>query len=143
AGFSYYYPVINAQYALTKDISIGIEPMFASYGHNDGLTSSSISAVGAYVTGSYYYTHSCFRGLIFSGGLGLINISGSAGPVTDKSTAIAMRGTVGWRGKALWDLGLDIGVEGGLQYIGYSSSTLNITFSGILPMVTAFVGYSF
>jgi len=138
-GFNYYYPDLTVQLALGRDISIGIEPMYASYSHAD----SSVSAYGGYLTGTYYYTHAAFRGFMFEGGVGLFHINAAATGVASSQTSFGGKLTAGWRGRALWDLGLDIGVEAGLQYVSTNTTNLDISFSGVMPLISAYVGYSF
>ncbi len=139
AGTNYYYPALHFQYAFSRDFSMGVQGMYASYS-NGG---NAITGYGGYVTATYYYTHPAFRGVMFEGGVGIVNVKAAAGLLTQQSSALSAKASVGWRGRALWDLGLDIGVAAGLQYIGGDTSVLDISFHGVLPMLTAYIGYSF
>ncbi len=140
AGLNYFYPDAHIQLALSRNFSVGVMPMFSSYTGNG----NAIQGYGGYLTMSYYHTHSVFRGLAFEGGVGAYNVKASSGSISESNNALAGKFTVGWRGKALWDLGLDIGVAGGVQYIGLTNNTqLDVSFRGFLPLLTAYVGYAF
>jgi hypothetical protein len=52
-------------------------------------------------------------------------------------------GSAQWRGKALWGLGLDIGLGAGAQYVFTGARTVTSGFVGLLPLFTAYLGYSF
>ncbi len=139
AGFNYYYPDLHVQLALGRDVSIGLQPMFASYSNS----SSGVTAFGSYLTATYYYTHAAFRGFMFEGGAGLFHINANTSTASSSQTAFGGKLTTGWRGHALWDLGLDIGVEAGFQYVSSSTNVVNLSFSGFLPLISAYVAYSF
>jgi len=139
AGTKYFYPNAHIQLVVSRDWTVGLMPMFANYSAN----SNSVSGYGGYLTVSYYHTHSALRGLEFEGGIGYFSIKGVAGAIEETGSGLGGKATVGWRGKALWDLGLDLGVAGGLQYLNIQTATLETSFNGLLPMITAYVGYSF
>lgn len=139
AGFTYYYPMAHIQLALSRNFSIGLLPVFASYSG----TNRSTSFVGGYLTGTYYYTHYAFKGVFFEGGAGLVSIKANSGSVSGESSPFGVRALVGWRGRALWDIGLDIGVGAGIQYVFLDQSVVDTSFKGFLPLAQVTLAYSF
>ena len=80
---------------------------------------------------------------MFEGGVGLFHVDAKAATIQSNQTTFGGKLSAGWRGRALWDLGLDIGVEAGLQYVSTNTQNLDISFSGVLPLISAYIGYSF
>lgn len=147
AGTNYFYPNAHIQLALGRNWSIGVMPMFASY---ETDATSDVTAYGAYLTLTYYYTHFAFKGVQFEGGIGLNSshiqqaATTTLGAVDDKQTSPAVKFTIGWAGRALWDLGLDIGVAAGVQYIGFDDTYVkDYHLSGIVPLMSAYLAYGF
>ncbi len=139
AGANYFYPSLHVQVVIAREWTLGLMPMFArSYN-----STSSLTGVGGYLTASYYHTHSALRGLEFELGAGAFGLSGTTPTLTQNLLAPGVKATVGWRGRALWDLGLDLGVAAGIQYLWTPANSLQITFAGLLPLLNAYVGYSF
>ena len=65
-----------------------------------------------------------------------------------KGFSLSGEATVGWRGKAHWALGIDIGVAAGFQYVAEDSTFASAVatandFHGILPLFQLSLGYSF
>jgi hypothetical protein len=139
AGATYFYPNLHVQLVVARNWTIGLMPMFAK----SISGSSTVTAYGGYLTVGYYHTHSALRGLEFEVGGGAFSIEGTSAGVSQSVFAPGGKATVGWRGKALWDLGLDLGVAAGVQYISIPANTVTIAFSGLVPMLNAYVGYSF
>lgn len=139
AGFNYFYPMLHLQIAVTRDWSIGIMPAFASYAQG----TSSVRFYGGYLTATYYHTHYAFKGLNFEGGLGFFNLTATAGSISQSSSPFAAKATVGWRGKALVGVPLDLGLAAGVQYIFASTAPLSISFNSLLPLLAGYISYSF
>lgn len=136
-GTSFFYPVVSFALAVAPNWSLGISGMF--------LTASSdpvyLTAFGGYATVNYY-SQEYFRGLWIQAGAGMTFFSVTDG-VQDESTA-SFTGIItgGWRG--YWDLGLNIGVGAGLQYISTPDLLLiSPNASGIRPMIVVDVGFNF
>jgi hypothetical protein len=138
-GPNYFYPTAHIQFALGRQISIGVMPIFVNYDQKN----TNVRAYGGFATLNYYLTHSTFRGLYFQGGGGFYNITNTVGTTQETLSPGAVMGSVQWRGRALWGLGLDIGVGAGAQYVFKGAQTVTSSFKGFLPMFTAFLGYSF
>lgn len=135
-SFSFFYPVVSLQYAVNPHWAIGLSPMLLFAGSNG----ASLFGFGGYGTVNYYGQGN-FRGLWVQGGAGLINFAVSGGPVTESANTLAAIGTVGWRG--YWDLGLNIGVGAGLQYIQDPAFTsITVESAGFLPLVMVDVGFN-
>jgi hypothetical protein len=136
-SFSFFYPILNFQYSFSPQFAVGVVPMalFA------GTSSASLTGLGGYVTLNYYGQGN-FRGLWIQGGAGMVMFNVSGGLSTSESAnTLAAIGTVGWRG--YWDLGLNIGVGAGLQYIQNPSFTsITVESAGFLPMVILDVGFN-
>jgi hypothetical protein len=138
-GGNYFFPMAHLQQALDKNFSIGLMPMFVDY----SVDGASVTAWGAFATLNYYYTHFPFRGFYGSLGGGFYNIHASIGSSAETHTQGAAQATVSWRGRASWELGLDIGVSAGVQYVFPVQNTLTNNFSGLLPLVLVSLGYPF
>jgi hypothetical protein len=138
-GFNYFFPTLHFQQAINKDFSVGLMPLYVNYS-SDG---SSVSAWGGFATASYYYTHFPFRGFYGTVGAGFYSISASVGNSSESHTQGAFLGTMNWRGRASWELGLDIGVSLGLQYVLPVTRTLTNDFSGLLPLLMVSLGFPF
>jgi len=138
AGLNYFYPMLHLQLAVTRDFSIGLMPAFASYSQG----TNSVQLLGGYVTGTYYHSHYAFKGLNFEGGLGFFKITATSG-TTETASPFAAKFTVGWRGRALIGVPLDLGLAAGAQYIFLATAPLSISFNGILPLITGYISYTF
>jgi hypothetical protein len=138
-GFNYFFPTLQLQQALNKDFSIGIMPLYVNYS-TDG---SSVTAFGGFATASYYYTHFPFRGFYGQIGAGFYSINATVGSSSESHGQPAFLGTLNWRGRASWELGLDIGVSLGLQYVVPVARTLTNDFSGVLPLLMVSLGLPF
>jgi len=139
AGFNYFYPMVHAQMAITNDLSIGVMPMYFS----SSDLNYKLSGVGGYLTVNYYYTHFPFRGLYFQGGIGLYSMDLEQSTGTTKINPLAFTTSAQWRGKAYWGIPFDIGVGAGIQYLMKdNNATVTIGFSGLLPLFTAYLGFS-
>ncbi len=144
AGWNYLFPLVPAvQFAVTRTFSLGVDFRYAK-STNLGVSSE---AMGLMVNLNYFHTHYAFRGLIFNAGVGLYNINLSYNDgtttTTEKISPLAFQATVGWRGKPHWGLGIDIGLAGGLQYVTKAPAGVFINeFSGVLPLISLYLGYS-
>jgi hypothetical protein len=140
AGINYFFPEAHLQLALGRAFSIGIEPVYVSYSD----TQTNVSAYGGFLTAAYYITHFPFRGFYAEGGVGLYSITASqVGQVSTKTTQPAASLTLNWRGRASWELGLDIGVGVGIQYVVPAPGALTQAFSGVLPLFQVCLGFPF
>jgi hypothetical protein len=138
AGFNYFYPVLHVQWALNDALSLGLMPVY----FNCNLTDSSVSGFGGFVTLNYYYTHFPFRGFFVQGGVGFYSLSVNYVGGSEQMSPLATELSLQWRGKAYWGMPLDIGVGVGGQYLFPTNAPVSIGFSGILPMFTAYLGFS-
>lgn len=138
-GFNYFFPTLHLQQAVDKNISIGLMPLFVDY----SVDTSNVTAWGAFATVSYYYTHFPFRGFYGTLGGGFYDIHASVGSSSESHTQGAAQATISWRGRASWELGLDIGVSAGVQYVFPVQRTLTTDFSGLLPLLMVSLGYPF
>lgn len=146
AGFNYFYPTAQLQFALFRTMAIGIQPLYAKFSLVDG----DVQAVGGFVNFSYYYTHYPFRGFFVNAGAGFYSITETTSTMQAKLTPLALTATAQWRGKPHWGLGIDIGVGVGLQVVLADSKvatstggTIDNRFSGLLPVFNLYLGYSF
>lgn len=136
-SFSFFYPTVNFQYAFAPEWAIGLMPM----GLFAGATGASLTGFGGYATLNYY-SQKYFRGLWVQGGLGSLYFTVTGPTVSESANALAAIGTVGWRG--YWDLGLNIGVGAGVQYIQNPAfTTITVESAGVLPLVILDVGINF
>lgn len=136
-GSGFYFPMIHFQRMVHPQFAIGVMPSYVSVSTGNG----SLSAFGALVTGNYY-SQEYFRGLWVQIGGGLDFFSVTTGTVEQQATSFVGLATIGWRG--YWDLGFNIGVAGGLQYLkdpGFSSITLS--GSNVQPLVLLDIGFNF
>jgi hypothetical protein len=138
AGFNYYYPALHVQWALNDALSIGLMPIYFS--SND--TDSKVSGFGTFLTVNYYYTHFPFRGFFVQGGVGFYSLSVDYVGGSEQMSPLATMLSLQWRGKAYWGMPLDIGVGVGGQYLFSTNAPVTIGFSGILPLFTAYLGFS-
>ncbi len=137
AGTNFFYPVVNFQVAVAPTISLGLTGLFFNYSNE----LNTLLAFGGMATVNYY-SQEYFRGLWvqLGGGIAAISVSGASPP--ESATAFAGLATVGWRG--YWDLGFNIGVGAGLQYLGDPAfQNTVLTSAGIKPIVVLDVGLSF
>jgi hypothetical protein len=139
AGFNYYFPMAQLQVALDREFSLGIEPLYVNYSEG----SANVVAFGGFLTAAYYITHFPFRGFFLEGGLGLYDINASVSGNSDVHVQGAFKATMNWRGRAAWELGLDIGVGVGFQYIIPVDRSFTSAFSGVLPLFQVVIGYPF
>jgi hypothetical protein len=139
AGLNYYYPTLTAQLGLGRTISLGLQGLFAKF----STSGVDVSAFGVFGLVTYYHTHFPFRGLFFQGGPGLFSIRLNDGVQTDEQSPIAFQAQVGWRGKAHFALGFDLGVGLGVLYVTRTNApVIPISFSGVMPLFNAFLAYS-
>lgn len=139
AGFNYYYPWAHIQFALNDALSLGVMPLY----FNSSELAGKIDGVGGFVTLNYYYTHFPFRGFFFQGAAGMYSMNVQYNGGAEKQNPFAVAASAQWRGKAYWGIPFDIGVGIGGQYLFKpSNSTVEIGFSGLLPLFTAYLGFS-
>jgi hypothetical protein len=139
AGLNYYYPTLTIQFGLGRTISLGVQGLFAKF-RTSGVD---VSALGVFGLVTYYHTHFPFRGLYFQGGPGLFSIDLNDSTRQEKQSPIAFQAQVGWRGKAHFALGFDLGIGLGLLYVSKANApVIPLNFSGIMPLFNAFVAYS-
>lgn len=137
AGFSFFFPMIHFQRRVSPYLSFGLMPLYFSTSGG----SSKIGAVGGMVTFNYY-GNEYFRGFWGQLGVGAYRFNATTATTEQSATSLSLLGTVGWRG--YWDLGLNVGVGAGVQYVanpGFSGVTLNsVDFQ---PVFVLDVGISF
>jgi len=139
-GTSFFYPTIGFQFAILPTISVGVGGTYFS--SSNGATS--LTAFGGYVSANYY-SQEYFRGFwVQLGGGPLMMNATSVGLPDESATAFLGFATVGWRG--YWDLGFNIGVGAGAQYIPdpqFTPAMISTGPWGIQPMLTLDIGLNF
>jgi hypothetical protein len=136
-GAGFYYPFLHFERLVTESLSIGLMPLYSNVTTNSG----SITALGGYVTVSYC-ANEFFQGFWAQGGAGIHLLSYSSGNLEENSTSPAFLATAGWRG--YWDLGINIGIAGGLQYFKDPDfSSVRLSGSSLAPLILLDVGFSF
>lgn len=142
AGLSYFYPTIDFQVRVSKHFAIGVIPFYL----RASADTTSLTAIGGFGTLNYYFD-GYFRGFWVQGGGGFVSFSTTdsidpTNPVTESVGVPAGIFTLGWRG--YWDFGLNIGVAGGLQYIGSPTFTsTEVKSAGAQPLFLLDVGLNF
>lgn len=137
AGINFFFPTVNYQHTVSSEIALGVLPTFFAVSVND----TSVKALGGYLTGNYY-GNEYFRGMWIQGGPGLFYFDTVSGEIQESGTAFAFLATAGWRG--YWDLGFNIGVAAGFQYIQEPNiGVVEIRSSGFQPLVVLDVGFNF
>jgi len=137
AGFTFFYPMIHFQRALGSYVSLGLMPIY----FKAAGSTTSVGAFGGYLTFNYY-GNEYFRGFWTQLGVGAYKFSASNSTLEERSTSIAAFGTIGWRG--YWDLGLNVGVGAGLQYVQdpkFTVTTVNAV--NFQPVLVLDVGVNF
>jgi hypothetical protein len=136
-GTSFFYPSLNVQFAVAPTIAVGLGGLFFAYSND----LNSLTAFGG-MGNLNYYSQEYFRGLWIQVAGGALMLSASGSGISESATSFLGLATVGWRG--YWDLGFNIGVGAGLQYIS-DPGFLNIvtTSSGFKPLIVLDVGISF
>lgn len=137
AGFTFFFPMIHFQRLLSPYVALGIMPVYFK-------SSASAASVGAYggVLTINYYGNEYFRGFWLQVGGGLYQFSATDGTAEESSASAAFLTTVGWRG--YWDLGLNVGVGAGLQYVTDPKFALTeVKAVNIQPLIVLDVGISF
>lgn len=136
-GNGFYFPLIHFQRAVNPQIALGIMPSYFSVATGSGT----LSALALTATANYY-GHDFFRGLWLQGGLGASFLSTTNAGVEQQATSFMTILTVGWRG--YWDLGLNIGVCGGIQYLNDPNfNNVRLSGSGLQPLALIDVGINF
>lgn len=141
AGLSSFFPMLHLQKSIGSYFSIGLLPSFSSTSANN----TSVSALGALLTFNYY-GNEYFRGFWGQFGVGAYKYSATTvlttGTTAEASTSLAFLATAGWRG--YWDLGLNVGVGAGLQYVQDANFTaINIESDNVQPVIVLDVGVNF
>lgn len=137
AGTSFFYPIIDFQFSLTPQFAMGLKPFFLS---SSGETSS-VTALGGFVTGNYYGTD-LYRGMWIQGGVGYVQFLTRSIEIEENAGSIGLLTTFGWRG--YWDLGLNIGVGAGVQFIQSPNiATVEVRSANFQPIVVLDIGLNF
>jgi hypothetical protein len=137
AGFTFFFPMVHFQRRLSTYVALGIMPVYFR-------SSASTTSVGAYggVLTFNYYGNEYFRGFWGQFGAGMYQFSAANATTTESATSLSLMGTVGWRG--YWDLGLNVGVGAGLQYVTDPQfTTTDIRAVNVQPLIVLDVGISF
>lgn len=138
AGASFFFPILHYQRALSPSVAVGLMPLYFQYSPQQDLEAG---AFGFFLTGHYYFNQ-FFRGVWAQVGMGSLFYSTKNVEVRNKGTAFASLTTVGWRG--YWDLGLNIGVAAGAQFVTDPEiPDVDIKYTGIQPIVLVDVGFNF
>lgn len=136
-GNGFYFPLLHFQRLFTPSLAFGIMPSYFSVSTGSG----SLSALGGMATLNYY-GHEFFRGLWIQTGLGLSFFSANTGTIEQQATVFNSLLTGGWRG--YWDLGFNIGVCGGFQYLKDPNfGGIKLSGAGVQPLVMVDVGFNF
>lgn len=134
---------LTLQYTLKPKFALGVSPIYFSAPSATGL--SRISALGSFVTLNYYRSE-YFRGMWIQGGAGFAMITASDSstiPTVASETGLAFGGiaTVGWRG--YWDIGMNVGIAVGAEYLTSPTFTNYVGSAGFIPLVLLDVGFNF
>lgn len=136
-GNGFYFPLLHFQRMISPQIALGIMPSYFSVSTGSGTLSAFATAVTA-----NYYGHDFFRGLWIQSGLGVSFLSTSAAAGEQQATSFLTLLTVGWRG--YWDLGFNIGVCAGIQYLNDPNfNTVRLSGAGLQPLALIDVGFNF
>lgn len=141
-GTSFFYPVLNFNVAVTPNLAVGLSGTFLQ-ATTDPFT---LTGIGGYV-GLNYYSFEYFRGFWVQVAGGIMGFSVNGDPLVpsdpgESSTSLLGFATVGWRG--YWDLGINVGVAAGLQYIADPNFTsITASASGFRPMILVDLGFNF
>lgn len=138
-GFNYFYPNLKFGVALSRQVGLGIEPLYVSFSSG----TSSVKAYGGFLTLNYFITQQTFRGLHTTLGVGLYSIALAQNTLTDSASPLAFEGLLQWRGGGHWSLGLDVTFGAGLQYVSTDTTVISTTFKGLLPLFAITVGTTF
>jgi len=137
AGTSFFYPVVDFQWSLSLEFAMGIKPMFLSA---SGETTS-VSAFGGFLTANYYGSD-LFRGMWIQAGVGYLHFATKSVEIEESAGSLAFLTTFGWRG--YWDLGLNVGIGAGLQYLQQPNiNTVDIRSANAQPLVVLDIGFNF
>jgi hypothetical protein len=137
AGLNFFFPLIQLQRSIGPYFAIGLMPTYFKAAGAD----SSVSAFGGLLTANYY-NHEYFRGLWAQLGGGILSLTVDNQGVTQKASTPIFLSTVGWRG--YWDLGLNVGIAAGLQYIQNPNfASVEIHSFGVQPLVLLDIGFNF
>lgn len=136
-GSGFYFPLLHFQRMVTEHIAIGLMPLYSRVSADTG----SISALGGYATINYY-GNEFFHGLWFQGGAGVYLLSHESATKDEQATCPAFIATAGWRG--YWDLGFNVGLAGGFQYLRDPNFTsVKLSGSNLSPMLLVDIGFNF
>lgn len=137
AGINFFFPMLNFQRGIGPSSALGLVPIYFKFSSND----TTVGAIGGYFTFNYYGAD-FFRGLWVQAGPGLFMFSSRTGELEESAASLAGMATVGWRG--YWDLGLNIGVGAGFQYVQEPQITsVEVRSSNLQPLVILDLGFSF
>lgn len=140
AGHNYFYPNMHFQLALTRNWSLGLMPVYASYTQNN----NSVKFYGGFATLTYYHTHFAFKGFNFELGAGYFSIGAKTDTIAEQTVnPVAVKLTAGWRGRAVIGVPVDIGASLGGQYVFLDTAPLDISYKKLLPMLSVYVAYPF
>jgi len=142
-NYNFFYPLLHVQIALSPNVALGIEPIF----YKAASATTALSGLGGYATLNIY-SQNYFRGfwVQLAGGMLQLNAETTDATLTiPTDTAKTMIGmvTLGWRG--YWDLGLNVGIGLGAQYIAQPEfQVLQVDqHTPIQPIMVMDVGFNF
>jgi hypothetical protein len=139
AGTNYLFNQLTLEGRITPEITLGLTPMGLSASNSD----SKLSAAGALLTSSYYFTSAqSLTGFWAKFGLGYYSISledPNASKTTKAWSSILTGGYRARLGKGFTAL-----AGAGLQYIKtFSDTDDRISFNGLRPVITVELGHRF
>lgn len=141
-GFNYLFPALEFQIGLTKNITLGVEPVFSYNSSGD----TSATAIGGFITASYYLSR-LYEKAFVQLGLGMMSVSASSTATTatvpsEKVSPIIFSALGGWK----QPLGSSLLLTGaaGFQYTSSVTTTLiELNFSGLRPLLWVGLNYLF
>lgn len=137
ASLNLFYPTIGFQYSILPYLSLGLRPSFFRLRSE----TSTLVSYGGIFTVNYYRDHH-FKGLWGQLGAGAFLYNISQGSLSESPTTFVGLATIGWRLR--FKSGLNIGIAGGVQYIGSPQSALvAIEFDGARPIAILDAGFAF
>lgn len=139
AGFNYFFPNLKLGMGLSRRLTLGIEPLYIGYSD----ATSSVTAIGGFLTFNYYLGEARYQGFHFTGGVGLYSMSLRQNAVAEDISPLAFCGLLQWRGGGSWSLGLDVSVGAGVQYVTPKAVAINTSFQSALPLFTLALSKTF
>lgn len=137
-GFNYFFPTIHFQRRVGKRFAMGVMPFF-SFG---STSTTKVTALGAFLTATYFLKQEPFLGFNLSTGVGYTSITAKSGADSFTGGSVAVPFQLGWRAVTSYRINFALGA--GLQYVArVTGDASRINFAGVYPLFSVEVGYGF